>query len=54
LTGARKHLASGDCVEVTVLAGIAQGEPITELDSVIESAKVQQKEIGRLQCAAEE
>lgn len=42
------------CVELFVLAGLAQGQPLEEIDSVIESAKQQQKEIGRLQCAAQE
>jgi phospholipid/cholesterol/gamma-HCH transport system ATP-binding protein len=48
--GARKQVAIGECVELTVRAGIAQGQPISEIDSVIESAKSQQKEIGRLRC----
>ncbi len=42
------------CVEFSVLAGLAQGQPLKEIDPVIESAKQQQKEIGRLQCAAQE
>ncbi len=47
--------ATGEaCVEFSVLAGLAQGRPLEEIDSVIESAKQQQKEIGRLQCAAQE
>ena len=52
--GARQQLTSANCVDFTVLAGIAQGQPIAEIDSVIESAKSNQKEIGRLRCAAEE
>jgi hypothetical protein len=32
-------------VEFTILAGIAQGQPIAEIDSVIASAKSHQKEI---------
>lgn len=48
--GARKQFAVGDCVEFTIRAGIAQGQPFDEIDSVIESAKSQQKEIGRLRC----
>ena len=48
--GARKQSASEVCVEFTILAGIAQGQPIVEIDSVIDSAKHQQKEIARLRC----
>jgi phospholipid/cholesterol/gamma-HCH transport system ATP-binding protein len=51
---AQKHLTAGKSFEFTVLAGIAQGQPTTDIDSVITLAKSQQKEIGRLQCAAEE
>ena len=48
--GARKQAASGVCVEFMILAGIAQGQPIVEIDSVVDSAKHQQKEIARLRC----
>ena len=48
--GARKQAASEVCVEFAILAGIAQGQPIVEIDSVIDSAKHQQKEIARLRC----
>jgi len=51
---AQKHLTAGKSFELTILAGIAQGQPATEIDSVIALAKSQQKEIGRLHCAAEE
>ena len=51
LAGARKQVASEVCVEFTILAGIAQSQPIVEIDSVIDSAKHQQKEIARLRCA---
>ena len=44
---ASKQTASEVCIEFTILAGLAQGQPIAEIDSVIESAKNQQKEIGR-------
>ena len=53
-TGARKQVALGNCVDFTILAGIAQGQPATDIDSVIALAKSQQKVIGRLRCAAEE
>ena len=48
--GGRKQAASEVCVEFAILAGIAQGQPIGEIDSVINSAKHQQKEIARLRC----
>ena len=48
--GTRKRGASGECVEFAILAGFAQGQPIVELDSIIDSAKHQQKEIARLRC----
>jgi phospholipid/cholesterol/gamma-HCH transport system ATP-binding protein len=48
--GVQEQSASGECVEFTVLAGIAQGQPIAEIDSVIDSAKSQQREIARLRC----
>ncbi len=48
--GARKQAASEVCVEFTILAGIAQGQPIMEINSVVDSAKHQQKEIARLRC----
>ncbi len=51
---AQKHIKAGKSVEFTVWAGLAQGQPATEIDSVIALAKSQQKEIGRLHCAAEE
>jgi phospholipid/cholesterol/gamma-HCH transport system ATP-binding protein len=49
-TGASRQVALGDCVEFAVRAGIAEGQPLDEIDSVIESAKSLQKEIGRLRC----
>jgi len=48
--GTRKRNASWECVEVAILAGIAQGQPIVEIDSIIDSAKHQQKEIARFRC----
>jgi phospholipid/cholesterol/gamma-HCH transport system ATP-binding protein len=46
--GSRKRAITEGYVEFTVLAGIAQGLPVTNIDSVIDSAKSQQKEIARL------
>jgi phospholipid/cholesterol/gamma-HCH transport system ATP-binding protein len=48
---AQKQVLLGKCVEFTILAGIAQGQPIAEIDSVIDSAESQQREIGRLRSA---
>jgi phospholipid/cholesterol/gamma-HCH transport system ATP-binding protein len=50
---ARKQAVSLECVEFTILAGLAEGQPTVEIDSVIESAKNQQIEIGRFRCAEE-
>ncbi|PKN19529.1 MAG: diguanylate cyclase [Deltaproteobacteria bacterium HGW-Deltaproteobacteria-6] len=46
------NLASGESVELTIMAGIAEGQPAIDIESVIALAKSQQKEIGRLHCAA--
>lgn len=47
---ARRRTMSAGCVEFTVLAGIAQGQPAADIESVIDAAKSQQKEIARLRC----
>ena len=52
--GARKQIVSGQCVEFTVLGGLARGQPLAEMDAVMEVAKHQQKEIGRFRCGEEE
>jgi phospholipid/cholesterol/gamma-HCH transport system ATP-binding protein len=41
---------TGVCIEFSIRAGIAQGQPDAEMDSVINSAKQQQKEIARIRC----
>ncbi len=41
---------SAECVEFAVLAGLAQGQPAADIDSVVDEAKSQQKEIARLRC----
>lgn len=46
----RERVPVGECVDLTILAGIIEGQPLDDIDSVIESAKSRQKEIGRLQC----
>ena len=40
----------GVYAEFVILAGIAEGQPIAEIDSIINSAKHQQHEIARLRC----
>jgi phospholipid/cholesterol/gamma-HCH transport system ATP-binding protein len=52
--GAQRQAPSGKCVDFSIRAGIAQGQPTAEIDQVIDSARSQQKEIGRLQCAVGE
>ncbi len=51
---ASKRAAPGECVEFSILAGLAQGHPIADIDDIIAAAETQQKEIGRLQCPAKE
>jgi phospholipid/cholesterol/gamma-HCH transport system ATP-binding protein len=41
---------AGECLEFSIRAGIAQGQPDAEMDSVINSAKQEQKEIARIRC----
>jgi phospholipid/cholesterol/gamma-HCH transport system ATP-binding protein len=48
--GVCRQAPSSGCVEFTFLAGIAQGQPVADIDSVIEAAKAQQKEIARFRC----
>jgi GGDEF domain-containing protein len=50
---ARKQAVSGLCVEFMVLGGLAQGQPFTEMDAIIDLAKNRQKEIGRFTCTGE-
>jgi len=52
--GAQKLAPSDKCVDFAIRAGIAEGPPVAEIDFIIELAKAQQKEIGRLRCAAKE
>lgn len=48
--GARRQAEADVSVGFAVLAGIAQGQPNAEIDSIIDTAKNQQKEIARLRC----
>jgi len=42
------------CVDFSIKAGMAEGKPDVEIDSVVKLAKSHQKEIGRLKCAVKE
>jgi phospholipid/cholesterol/gamma-HCH transport system ATP-binding protein len=53
-TEAQNKVLSGKCADFAILAGIAQGQAASEIDSIIDLAKSRQKEIGRLQCAVKE
>ncbi|MCK9197854.1 MAG: ATP-binding cassette domain-containing protein [Syntrophales bacterium] len=48
--GAERRKASGGCIELIIWAGIAQGQPFTEIEAIIDEAKSNQKEIARLRC----
>jgi hypothetical protein len=48
--GDRRPTAADGSVEITVLAGIAQGQPNEDMDSILDAAKNQEKEIARLRC----
>ncbi len=48
--GSRCRPAPEVCAEFAILVGIAQGQPIAEVETVIESAKQQQKELARFRC----
>jgi phospholipid/cholesterol/gamma-HCH transport system ATP-binding protein len=51
---ASKRLVPGTCVEFSIRAGLAVGQPIADIEAVVASAESQQKEIGRMRCTAEE
>jgi phospholipid/cholesterol/gamma-HCH transport system ATP-binding protein len=51
---AQKKAPPDKCIDFSIRAGIAEGKPIDEIDSVIKLAKSHQKEIGRLRCAVKE
>jgi len=48
--GDRRPTDADRSVEITVLAGIAHGQPNEDIDSILDAAKNQQKEIARLRC----
>jgi phospholipid/cholesterol/gamma-HCH transport system ATP-binding protein len=47
---AQEGLDSAACINFSILAGLAQGKPFVEMESVIEFAKFQQEEIAQFQC----
>jgi len=47
---AQRRSASDECVELTLLAGLAQGRPDEEIDSVIERAEREQQVVSRIRC----
>jgi len=51
---AQKNSGLENCVEFAILAGVAEGRPASEIDAVMEQARSQQKEIGRMQCPVKE
>jgi phospholipid/cholesterol/gamma-HCH transport system ATP-binding protein len=50
-TGACRFALEGEPVEMTIMAGIAEGQSTADVDAIMTLAKSQQKEIGRLHCA---
>jgi phospholipid/cholesterol/gamma-HCH transport system ATP-binding protein len=42
--------AAEECIEINILAGLAQGKPQVEIESSIEFARFDQKSIARFQC----
>ncbi len=46
--------ALGDSVELTIMAGVAEGQSTIDVDSLLNLARSKQKEIGRFQCTAGE
>jgi phospholipid/cholesterol/gamma-HCH transport system ATP-binding protein len=49
-TSAQMKAGAATCVEFKVLAGLAQAKPVADIDSVIDAAKSQQREIAQLRC----
>ena len=49
----RKNGAQSACINFGISVGMAQGRPITGIDSIVETAKVNQKEIARIACGPE-
>jgi phospholipid/cholesterol/gamma-HCH transport system ATP-binding protein len=47
---AQQEAVSSECIDFTITAGLAQGKPFVEMESIIEFAKFRQEEIARVQC----
>ena len=47
---AADKVGTDECLEFTISAGIGQGKPLVEMESIIEFARFQQKPIARFQC----
>jgi phospholipid/cholesterol/gamma-HCH transport system ATP-binding protein len=54
MTGGDEQRTLDSCAEFSILVGLAQGLPSLKIETVIESAKKQQKEIGRVNCSLKE
>ncbi len=51
---ARLRVASKECVEFGLLSGLAEGDPLGEIETVIETARNYQSEIARFRCNEQE
>ena len=49
-TALRDDSAAEECIEINILAGLAQGKPQVEIESSIEFARFDQKSIARFKC----
>jgi len=49
-TGTQRRKAAAGHIDLALWAGIAQGQPIAEIEAVIEDAKSNQQELARLRC----
>jgi len=49
-SAAQRQSASDACVELTLLAGLAQGHPDEDIDAVIERARRAQNVVSRIRC----
>jgi phospholipid/cholesterol/gamma-HCH transport system ATP-binding protein len=50
----RNRRVTGECIEIAIHAGFAQGQPTADIEAVFRSAISGQKEIGRLLCSTKE
>jgi phospholipid/cholesterol/gamma-HCH transport system ATP-binding protein len=49
-SGIRRKATAEECVDFALLVGTALGAPVEEIDTVIDEAKSQQREIARFRC----